>query len=352
MTKDEDGRTAPLPPKPRQVSKAPPPVPTLSGRGGFHPPDTDFDYWAKQAGKPDWSHWSNMAIVDLVDACYLSFDVDPVKARSFHDADKKLSKVACRYQIAENNLGRGLPSHMTDSDEYYGRGGTGVNLSEFRAWGESLSSPFTFPGEFPGKPRVSDARATPSNEELARVARMDLWSGAELSGLCAGLLPDAPNRTDDELIAVNAAREAIARGTLSRTLSFVPRDDADTAARMYDTARHYVPAIAAEWAATRFDTFPASLLVAVRESARATPEPVASVPAQDKPLSSRERNNLLRIIRALDAMNPQPLPEKGYAESIRTMLRDLELTAVRDPLNNSPVRMMHSDQHTGVESNA
>ena len=24
----------------------------------------------------------------------------------------------------------------------------------------------------------------------------------------------------------------------------------------------------------------------------------------------------------------------------------------RDPLNNSPVRMMHSDQHTGVESNA
>lgn len=178
-------------------------------------------------------------------------------------------------------------------------------------------------------PPVSDTRAAPSNEEIARVARMDLWSEAELSVLCTGILPDAPNRTNDELIAINSAKEAIARGTLSGTLSFVSRDDVDSAARMYGTARHYVPAIASEWAATRFNTFPASLLAAVRERAKIGGPATGSV-APDQPLRTRERNNLLRLIRALDAMNPKPLPQKGYAESIRAKLDQLGLTAVSD----------------------
>ena len=51
---------------------------------------------------------------------------------------------------------------------------------------------------------------------------------------------------------------------------------------------------------------------------------------QDGGLKSRERNNLLRIIRALDAMNPKPLPQTGYAESVRTSLEELGLQAVSD----------------------
>lgn len=158
-----------------------------------------------------------MAIVDLSDACYLSFDIDPRGARRLKNADRRLSKVASRYQIADNNLGRGLPSYVTDTDAYYARyEGTGVKLSEFRAWAESLPAPFTFPDQF-------------------------------------------PQATTLEPVA-----------------------------------------------------------------------PVASVPAQDEPLKTRQRNNLLRIIRALDAMNPKPLPQTGYAESIRAKLDELGLTAVSD----------------------
>jgi hypothetical protein len=47
-----------------------------------------------------------------------------------------------------------------------------------------------------------------------------------------------------------------------------------------------------------------------------------------KTLGTRERNNLLRVIRALADMNQ--LPSKGYAESIRTKLDTLGLSAPSD----------------------
>lgn len=169
-------------------------------------------------------------------------------------------------------------------------------------------------------------------------ANKDLWSEAEFAALCCGYVPEErgmpgdPGKLtgdDSQAIAVNRAADDIRRGTLSGNLAFVPRDDADTAARMYGTARHYVPAIAAEWATQRFPTtFPPSLLNAVRERAQSTA--VTRNAGSDKPLAVRERNNLLRIIRALDAMNPNPLPQSGYAESVRTQMGGLGLTVVSD----------------------
>ena len=53
-------------------------------------------------------------------------------------------------------------------------------------------------------------------------------------------------------------------------------------------------------------------------------------PLPDSGLKARERNNLLRIIRALDSMNPKPLPLTGYAESIRAKLAELGLAVVSD----------------------
>jgi len=82
--------------------------------------------------------------------------------------------------------------------------------------------------------------------------------------MCCGRLPGEPNRTAVEQVGINSAAEIISRGTHSRTLQFLPRDDADTAARMYGTHRHYVPAIAAEWAVAKFDSFPSALLEAIR----------------------------------------------------------------------------------------
>ena len=57
-------------------------------------------------------------------------------------------------------------------------------------------------------------------------------------------------------------------------------------------------------------------------------KPVTMLEIGDKPLSTREKNNLLRIIRALAEMSK--LPSKGYAESIRKQLETLGLTAPSD----------------------
>ncbi|PPU85877.1 hypothetical protein XpopCFBP1817_19755 [Xanthomonas populi] len=105
-------------------------------------------------------------------------------------------------------------------------------------------------------------------------AKKDLWSEAEFAALCCGFVPDErgmpadPGRvagSDQQAVAILRATDDIRRGTLSQTLAFVPRDDTDVANQMYGTARHYSPVIAAEWAATRFNAFPSSLLAAVRE---------------------------------------------------------------------------------------
>ena len=58
---------------------------------------------------------------------------------------------------------------------------------------------------------------------------------------------------------------------------------------------------------------------------RASPESNAN---DGKEMKTRERNNLLRVIRALAEMNQ--IPTKGYAESIRTKLETLGLSAPSD----------------------
>lgn len=98
----------------------------------------------------DWSYWANLATVHYRDACILSLGFDPrsIKGNALpRDLDATIKR---RAAIADSNLGHGLPPHCTDADRYYDRHpGTGVRLAEFRAWGEALPAPFTFPGELP-----------------------------------------------------------------------------------------------------------------------------------------------------------------------------------------------------------
>ncbi|MDE2406849.1 MAG: hypothetical protein KGL91_03180, partial [Xanthomonadaceae bacterium] len=69
-------------------------------------------------------------------------------------------------------------------------------------------------------------------------AAQDLWSENEFASICCGLLPNE-SRTDSLASQVSQASESISRGVLSKTLQFIPRSDADTAAFMYGTARHF-----------------------------------------------------------------------------------------------------------------
>lgn len=164
----------------------------------------------------DWSYWANLDVVDYLDACILSLDLDP-RDRRGNDLPTELeATLTRRATIAKSRLGGDLPTYSTDSNRWHVAEASGVHLAEFREWGEALPFPFTFPDAFP---KVEIAKPTPAS---------------------------------------NASM------------------------------------------------------------------------AQDTPLRTRERNNLLRIIRALDAMNPKPLPQTGYAESLRATMDQLGLSSVSD----------------------
>ena len=56
--------------------------------------------------------------------------------------------------------------------------------------------------------------------------------------------------------------------------------------------------------------------------------PAITAPSPDAPLSSRERGNLLRVIRALDSM--AKLPSRGAAPSIEKQLQELGFTSPKE----------------------
>ena len=164
----------------------------------------------------DWSYWANLDIVDYLEACVLSLDLDPRDRRDNALSTELEATLTRRATIAKSHLGGELPNYSTDSNRWHAADASGVQLAEFREWGESLPFPFTFPDAFP-------------------------------------------------------------------------------------------------------------------KAAVAKPATAASAPTTgDTSLRARERNNLLRIIRALDAMNPKPLPQTGYAESLRAKMDELGLIAVSD----------------------
>lgn len=110
-------------------------------------------------------------------------------------------------------------------------------------------------------------------------AAQDLWSEAEFAAMCCGLTPNE-GRSDTLAVSVNGARETISRGVLAKQLDFVARTDADSGAKLYGTARHFVPAVAVEWAQPRFNAFPEGLLAAVRARGAKPATPSTLNPAQ------------------------------------------------------------------------
>lgn len=167
---------------------------------------------------PNWMHWANLATVFYIDAIWLSLGIEPNQLK--REELVQFSAGKSRVEVVESHIGQGtLQTHYNEADRYVERRhGTSLKLTEFRAWGESLPVPFTFPDEFP------------------RTA--------------------APTKS--------------------------------------------------------------------------SPESITSATGKDDSIKSRERNNLLRIIRALDAMNPSPLPMTGYAASIEAQLKVLKLAIPSD----------------------
>ncbi len=111
--------------------------------------------------KPNWAYWVNLAEVELRGAVELSCDIAPGSMDHF-DADSHITadvrhakrEVESRLRIAHSHASAGTLSvehrTLTMSDApCIGDDQMFVKLVDFRAWGETLPVPLTFPAKFP-----------------------------------------------------------------------------------------------------------------------------------------------------------------------------------------------------------
>lgn len=121
--------------------------------------------------KPNWTHWTNLAICRIDDAIVLSCDIDP----AWHGNRLDIILVRERKDIVESHIAAGtlharppVILGSTASGDYL------IPLSEFRAWGESLPTPFTFPEEFPTTIGEAKPWTVPDNKPLDTRTRTTL----------------------------------------------------------------------------------------------------------------------------------------------------------------------------------
>jgi len=162
--------------------------------------------------KPDWTYWLNQADVAVSNAVMLSCNVDP---RSVSEEDSRYILEEEFVVTAECNrrfafVQSAIDAHVLEVIRRADRVPY-VKLAEFRAWGESLAQPLTFPDEFPKASTIEPARtaaSVPGNESRDTPAQR-LRSDREqnLLRVIAGLwalsdLPSQHNTTADKLSAL------------------------------------------------------------------------------------------------------------------------------------------------------
>lgn len=134
-----------------------------------------------------WSHWTNLATVEFLDACILSMGREPSFIRPhlmIKDSERRLPPGLVvpdwlqfdkevfrrRAEIVRSHLGNALPSYSTEGD---GRD-FNVRLTEFRAWGEALPVPFDFPDDFPRLPAAPQVKYKQADEQALSSAMSSL----------------------------------------------------------------------------------------------------------------------------------------------------------------------------------
>ena len=100
--------------------------------------------------QPNWAYWSNLADVELSAAAALSCDVSPESIEgeqpigTFGIGSEVWRRTSiARSHIEEEMLVTRRRAGLEGAEQEF------VKLTDFRAWGESLPSPFTFPAKFP-----------------------------------------------------------------------------------------------------------------------------------------------------------------------------------------------------------
>jgi hypothetical protein len=127
--------------------------------------------------KPDWAYWVNQADVTVSNAVVLSCDVDPRfvegEESGYIREDELTLSVECERRFAF------VHSHMNAQTLEVVRRGADrqipyVVLAEFRAWGESLPSPLSFPEEVPKLIEKALPPAIPDDKPLGERERASL----------------------------------------------------------------------------------------------------------------------------------------------------------------------------------
>jgi hypothetical protein len=169
----------------------------------------------------------------------------------------------------------------------------------------------------------------PVDAWVASWARRDAWTVHELAFLCLGWNPSQhqiPNRNN-----YNEAVDSINRAVRVRALKTIDQLawPATRGERMYDSVPAFAPREAGAWAVTRYPTFPCRW-----------PGPA------EKPLETRERNNLYRIIAALNLKHPKDAAviarltiENGHEVSERS---------IRDHLEKIDALYQRPERHAGT----
>jgi hypothetical protein len=100
--------------------------------------------------KPEWPFWQNHGLVTLDDAIVLSCDIEP----RWHEDRSDIAIVIQRKTIADSHVASNSLRLVAPSAPTAYLGHHRISLGNFRIWGESLRTPFTFP---------ADPEATPSD---------------------------------------------------------------------------------------------------------------------------------------------------------------------------------------------
>lgn len=200
--------------------------------------------------KPKWEKWSLMPHAKLWELVALSLDIEPTKLatddRSWmggsgfpHDEgpefDNRLEVARARSSELDVVKLNALSSYTCE-----------YRLDSFARFAKKCA--WSMPTEF-----SSLAGKDSGEEELRRWIDKDLWSEADLSALCCGLVPQSSRPRTAEL---SEAEEDIRRAILAKALPVICPTDANAADKLYGRARFFVPKAAAIWAEKKFPQFP------------------------------------------------------------------------------------------------
>ena len=145
-----------------------------------------------------WDYWLNHARVLLGEAVWQSMDIDPRSARPARTpyirsdevelAEKLWAIQQERIDAAVSHLRAGtLPGRYDEGSLDEPWISHVVALSDFRAWGESLPIPFTFPGKFPKATQAVGSEVPQQPKQDGRVGTCERENLLALVGTLAEL---------------------------------------------------------------------------------------------------------------------------------------------------------------------